>query len=229
MSDFSTLRRPLNFLAFAIMAAAVAACATVPPNCRLPAADGNIAYVVSQSWHVDIGLPADRLEGPLAIYREIFPGAKVVMFGYGKRTFMTAPPDTISEYLIGPLPGPAVIFITGLKVLPADAYSGAGTIELALPPDGARKISDFIWDDLSKDTAGKPRLVAKGDVGLFYAANSGYNLLHTCNTWAVDALAAAGLPVSSSGVVFSGQAMGRAGNAAAGQCAAATAPAAAAR
>ena len=211
----------LRLLAALFLAAALAACATPQPACRRPATDGDIVYVVAHGWHVELGLTADELHGPLGVFRGIFPGAKAFMFGYGKRTFMTAPPDSISEYLLGPVPGPAVIQVTGLTILPSEAYLPGETIELALPPGGARRLSDFIWSDLDKDHAGGPRLLAPGNYpgGLFYFARSGYSLLHTCNTWAADGLATAGLPISGDGVVLSHQVTARAETVLAGQCA----------
>lgn len=205
-----------------LLVPALAAGCAAPPPCRLPDGPDRV-YVVEQGWHVELGLPAEELKGPLAIYRETFPGARAVMFGYGKRTFMTAAPDDIREYLLGPVPGPAVIEAVGLTVLPPAAYPGAETVALRLPPDGARALSDFIWQDLDKDRAGRPRLVGPGSFpgSLFYVARSGYSMMHTCNRWAVDALVAAGEPVAGDGVVFSGQAMARVEAALAGQCRAA--------
>ena len=71
------------------------------------------------------------------------------MFGYGKRTFMTARADRASEYLLGPFPGPAVIEAVGLRAEPPDAYGPNDMIKLALPKGGATAISAFIWNDLS--------------------------------------------------------------------------------
>lgn len=201
-----------------VAAVAVGACSTAPPVCSVSVPAANVAYVVSRGWHVEVGLATDRLAGPLTVYRDIFPHARALMFGYGKRTFFTARADTLSDYLLGPFPGPAVIQVTGLAVLPVDAYPADDVMALRLPTDGARALSDYIWNDLDKDPAGAPRLVALGNFpgSLFYAARSGYSPAHTCNTWAVDALHAAGLPVSGDGVVFSGQAVSRA--VAAGGC-----------
>ncbi len=91
---------------------------------------------------------------------------------------------------------------------------------LSLPPGGRRAVSDFIWDELGKDSRGGPRLVsaAGGNTSLFYAAERGYSLFHTCNGWVADLLHAAGLPISSDGVVLAGQVMSRSAEAAAGQC-----------
>jgi hypothetical protein len=179
-----------------------------------------VVYVVGQSWHAQIGIPVEELGEDLSFYRDIFQGARVIMFGYGKKTFFTAPPETASEYILGPLPGPAVIQAVGLNVPPMEAYSPENTITLLLPPGGSRSLSAYIWNDLAKDASGKPRIVSHSTdpAGLFYAAQSRYNLLHTCNTWIADALHAAGLPISGDGVVFLGQVMTRVDEAAEDQC-----------
>jgi hypothetical protein len=194
--------------------------------CALPAApcapppNANIVWVLSRGWHTQIGLTADELTGGLARFRQIYPGMRAIMFGYGKRTFMTARADRASEYLLGPFPGPAVIETVGLRALPQAAYGPDGMVALALPAGGAAALSAFIWNDIARDHTGAPRLVGPGryEGSRFYDAVSGYNLAHTCNTWIADALHAAGLPVSGAGVVFSGQAMSRADQAAAAQC-----------
>jgi len=199
---------------------AVAACSSVArPSCSPPLA-GDVVYVVGQEWHAEIGIPVEELDEDLAFYREIFPGARAIMFGYGKKTFFTAPPQTLSEYFLGPVPGPAVIQVVGLNVMPPEAYPPEKTVALLLPPEGRRLLSAYIWKDLAKDTSGKPQVVSHSanPDGLFYAAQSEYNLLHTCNTWIADALHDAGLPVSGDNVIFLGQVMSRVSETAEGQC-----------
>ncbi len=221
-------RRPIFRSVFiALFTLLTAACAlpdaAPPPFCRMPGPDAETVYIVSHGWHTEVGIPAANLRGPLAVYRTLLPGARVVMFGYGKRTFMTAPPEAFSEYILGPLPGAAVIQVTGLSVLPTEAYRPGETIALSLSADGSAALSDFIWNDLDRDRAGRPRLIGPGPFpgSLFYAARSRYDLFHTCNTWTIDALAAGGLPTSGDSVVFSGQAMARAETVAMEQCEAA--------
>lgn len=60
--------------------------------------------LIDRGWHVEIALPAEALTGGLAVFRDVFPGARAVAFGYGKRTFFTAKTDSLSEYLLGPFP-----------------------------------------------------------------------------------------------------------------------------
>jgi len=209
-----------------ILLLALSGCgATWVVACPPALAGHDVVYVLGRGWHTQIGLAADRLEGSLGVFRTIFPGARAVMFGYGKRTFMVAPPDKISEFVLGPIPGPAVIEVIGLNVSPPEAYGTEGMIALALPPGGAEKLSRFLWNDLQQDRAGGPRLVAGGPFGgsLFYAARSGYDLFHSCNTWIAEALHAAGLPIESDFLVLSGQMMARAAGAATTQCRAAAA------
>jgi hypothetical protein len=177
-------------------------------------------YVVEQGWHAEIGIPVEELGKDLAFYREVFSGARVIMFGYGKKTFFTAPPDTISEYFLGPVPGPAVIHVVGLRITPLKAYPPEDTVTLALPPGGSQALSAYIWKDLAKGASGKPIMVAPSTdpAGLFYAVESEYNPFHTCNTWTADALHAAGLPLSSENIIFSGQVMARVDETAENQC-----------
>ncbi len=188
-----------------------------PPN---PAAT---ITVLSRGWHTELGIPADELQGRLTIFRSIFPGARTIMFGYGKRTFMTARADRASEYLLGPFPGPAVIEPIGLSTSVQAAYGPGDSVNLSLPPGGLEKLSAFVWNDLAKDASGAPRLVGPGAFpgALFYAANSQYTLAHTCNTWVAEALHQAGLPINPAGAILSGQTMSRAA-AASRQCPAAT-------
>ncbi len=210
-----------RLVAAMLLAAGTAACSTPMPRCAVPVAGQDAIYVVSRAWHTEIGLPASALTGPLALYRTIFPQARVVMFGFGKKTFITAPAESLSEYLLGPVPGPAAIQVTALTISPAEAYPPGSTITLSLPPGGREAVSDFLWNELGKDQAGAPRLLSVGSnpASLFYAARGGYGLWRTCNTWVADALHEAKLPISGRGVVLSGQVMGRSADAAARQCA----------
>lgn len=60
----------------------------------------------------------------MRVFLSIFPGAQVLMFGYGKRTFLTARVDRWSDLIMGPLPGPGAVEVAALKVTPDKAFSG---------------------------------------------------------------------------------------------------------
>jgi hypothetical protein len=173
---------------------------------------GDTVILLDHGWHTDIGIPAAELSGPLAVFRDLFPGAASVVFSYGKRTFLMAPANSWSEYLLGPVPGPAAIMVTGLSAPAELAYGHDPALVLRLPKGGAERLSSFIWQELSHDAAGKPRLIDRGPFpgSLFYAAAVGYSLDRTCNEWSALALVAAGLDIDPSGIVLAGQLMTRA-------------------
>ncbi len=167
--------------------------------------------VIDHGWHTDLALAADGLTGRLAVFRRVFPGLRVLVLGFGRRSFMIAPVVGPADVLIGPLPGNGAIEATGLSADPARAYADGTLARLRLDPAQRRRLDDFVWASFALDAGGAPRLIARGPTpgSLFYAARRGYSGLDTCNTWTAASLEAAGLPVSSRLDVFAGQTMAR--------------------
>ncbi len=175
-----------------------AACAAPSfPPCAAPPG-GPVAWVIDQGWHTEVAIPAAQATGPLAAFRDVFPGAAALSFGFGKRTFFTAKTETLSEYLLGPFPGPGAVQVTGLGAFPPQAYASP-VVTLALPDGGAERLAAFLWESVAPARDGGPRLIAEGHFpgSAFYAAARGYALGYTCNTWTADALGHAGLPVAT--------------------------------
>lgn len=196
---------PVVFLLWPL---ALGGCAQAPaPVAAVPAvgAGGTVA-LVTHGWHTDIAVPADEVSGPLAQFRTLFPGARTLVFGYGKRTFIIAPAHGIGEWILGPVPGPAAIEVSAVSADAATAYGASHVQIMALPPGGAAGLSAFLWHALAKNKAGQPVYIARGNWkgALFYEASAGYGLFHTCNSWSAEALAAGGVPVRPQGVIFSG-------------------------
>jgi Protein of unknown function (DUF2459) len=190
----------------------VTGCGTSPvlPNCGPVAVGGadGVMWVVRQGWHVEIGLPVAEITGPLGVFRDVFPGARVLMFGFGKRTFITAKVETPAELVMGPLPGPSAVQVTALSVDPQNAYDGPVTA-IALPLGGAARLSAYLWEAIGKTTRGEPRLIAQGlfPGSLFYAGARRYDLGFTCNTFTAAGIEAAGFAGSPQGVVWAAGAM----------------------
>ncbi len=161
---------------------------------------------MTHGWHTDIALPIAEVSGPLARFGQVFPGARTLVFGYGKRTFMIAPAHTLGEWIIGPFPGPAAIEVSAISSDAATAYGAGHVMTLPLPSAGAKHLSDFLWAAIAKNQTDQPIYIATGNWpgSQFYAASQTYGLAHTCNRWSAEALAAGGLPVDPRGVVFSG-------------------------
>ena len=204
--------RRIRLSAMLLLAANLCACAAKPPPCvstQVP--QNNVVYLVKHGWHTDIAIPADELRGNMTVFQRIFPGVKILVIGFGKRTFMTAPVHNAGDLVIGPFPGDGVMLVTGLSAAPDLAYKDGVTATLNLPPGGAERLSDFIWKSLKTD-AGAPVELRPGFYlgSIFYVTNTRYAGTRTCNTWTADALQAAGLNIDPAGDIFSWQTLSRA-------------------
>ena len=166
---------------------------------------------MDHGWHTDLAIPANSLRGPMTAFRRTFPGMTVLLVGFGRRTFMTAPVTGLDDLLIGPFPGDGVLLLAGLTASPNRAYADGTEALLKLSPDGAERLSAFLWHSFALDRDDQPRPIGPGFFpgSVFYAARSGYSGLYTCNTWTEDALHQAGVAPGPGGVVFAGQVMAR--------------------
>lgn len=190
------------------------ACGTAAQRCIAPGgAAAEPIWVLTSGWHTEIGVPTRALRGPMAYFRTVYPASRVVLFGYGKRTFFTAKADDLSAYVLGPFPGRAVIQTMALTVPPDTAYGGDAVVTLSLKPEAVDDLTRAIWRDLVLDQNGRPHLTNTGNglQSLFFAARSRYALTHSCNRWTCDMIHAAIPQLQPQGVIFSGQANGRLG------------------
>lgn len=197
--------------ALALTALAVAACSTVPLR-NTEVAAGTYAgppvviYVIKRSWHTDIGFDAADLHPPLASLRQMLPGANHLLFGFGDRHYLMHKGDSMGTTLGAAWPGAGLVLMTGLTNTPEQAFGVAGVIRLTLSASQARRLESFVWDTLAtSDNAAHALATGPYDGSFYYASTSRYSGLHTCNTWTAEGLRAAGLPVHSFAVEFSGQ------------------------
>ena len=197
------IHRPL-LLAVCLL---LSACAMRPPASGPPPDGPDLAYVITHGWHTDLALPAAALEGRLARLRRVYPGARTLIFGFGNRIFARSRdrgPDIWAEAL---LPMRGAIVVTAISTTPELAYDAAHVTRLPLPPGGDAALSAYLWNALAQAAPGQPRLLGAGPYRgrVVYAATARYSLIYTCNSWTIDGLRAAGLPVATGGVVFAGQ------------------------
>src|SRR5215469_4792308 len=159
--------------------------------------------VIAGGWHTELALPRDALAGKLTGLAPRISGARYVVFGWGARDYYMARNPDLGGVLRAMTPGPAVVLVVPLGV-PPDAWVGPhNSIELHITAAGDSALSEYLWAAVTKDRQGMPRAIAAGpyDGSLFYAGTGTYDLAYTCNTWTVEALRAAGLPVTARGVV----------------------------
>jgi hypothetical protein len=177
-----------------------------PPSSRAgPASDSKgdsvTVYVARRKWHIDVGFAVPSLDAPLAAIAQRFPGASYVFFGFGDRHYLLARQGA-SDMLGALWPGPALILATAIKNTPAQAFGASAVIELEVTPAEARAIEVFIQGSLA---GGEVYAPGPYEDSLYFAATERYSALHTCNTWAAEALRAGGLPLRAKRVVFAGQ------------------------
>jgi hypothetical protein len=185
----------------------LAACATSappPPAARLlPTGPAMILYLARRGWHVDVGFAAADLEPSLAPVGARFSAAKYLFFGFGDRHYLQAGSRKSPSMLRALWPGPALLLVTAVND-PGAAFGPSQVIELALRPAQARAVQAFIRASLSGATL-TPVAPGPYDDSAYYAAGPQYSALHTCNTWAAEALQAGDQPIHAKGVILAGQ------------------------
>ncbi len=191
---------------------ASAACA-VPPchatgtsNGAAPPLPGPVVYVVRRGWHIDIGFSAAELRPPLDALEAGLDGVNFLLFGFGDRHYLLAGTHHGSALSGALWPGAGMILATALRATPGDAFGAAHVVALSVSARGLQEIQAFVWRSLVTDGSAA-RYVGAGPYpgGIFFAATPRYSGLHTCNTWAAEALRAGELPVRSAGVLFASQ------------------------
>jgi Protein of unknown function (DUF2459) len=168
--------------------------------------------VIDNGWHTDLGLAVAELRPPLAAVAQDFPGASYLVFSFGDRAYLLSGHRALPDMLAALFPGPALIWVTALRVPPPAEYGAARVVPLPLSSAGLARLTAFVWNDLAKDRNGRPLSLGYGPYSdsLYYASPATYDATFTCNTWTTEALHAAGLPIGACGVLFSGEVMDQA-------------------
>jgi hypothetical protein len=204
----------MHYLAFGVLliwvilpgcAAAPAACPGVNANPRIEPRPEATIYVVKRAWHIDIGFTAAELHSPLASVREAVPEARYVLFGFGDKRYLLAHGRSFG--LLGAVwPGEGLVLLTSLEVTPEEGFGAEHVIRLSVSAAQELELERFVWKTLAMENGAAKSLGPGPYTGaLYYASAMRYSGLHTCNTWAAEALHAAGLPVHTFGVELSGQ------------------------
>jgi hypothetical protein len=177
------------------------------------AAGSAIIYIARRGWHIDIGFDVDRMGAtPGSSLKSLdaeFPGVRYLFFGFGDEHYLLAKHKN-GPVLLGALwPGPGMIVATGLTASPGEAFGGAHVVALKVTAAQLQTAEDFVQRSFAGgvDDAGGVKPYAPGPYAgsWYFATNDRYSALHTCNTWAAEALKAGGLRVRSVGVIFASQ------------------------
>jgi Protein of unknown function (DUF2459) len=190
-----------------LAACALAACRT-SPDVRPTAAGGPpvAIYIVKRSWHIDIGFDAADLHPPLATLRAALPNARYLLFGFGDKHYLLSHGRSFDRLLGAVWPGEALVLLTGIEGTPEEVFGTSEVIRLSVNLTQAIDLQEFVWNTLATENGVATALAPGPYAGSFYYGSvQRYSGLHTCNTWAAEALRSAAIPVHSYAVVFSGQ------------------------
>jgi len=162
--------------------------------------------VVRRGWHIDVGLPAAELVPRLQFVAAALPGARNLFFGFGDKHYLESRnrgPSTLAAAL---WPGRGILLVTGLDVTPQQGFGEQHVIELNVSEAQSLAMQDFITHSLvTLNGSAQPYEPGPYEESVYFLAVPNYSALHTCNTWASEALRAARLHVHSRGVLFAGQ------------------------
>jgi hypothetical protein len=162
--------------------------------------------VVRRGWHIDVGFAVADLLPPLRFVASDLPTARFVLFGFGDMRYLMSRNHGASTLAAALWPGAGILLVTGLEGTPQQGFGVDHVVALDLGPDGARALQEWVWTSFASNESGAS-VYAQGpyEGSVYFLASPRYSALHTCNTWAAQALNAGGLPVHSAGVLFAGQ------------------------
>jgi uncharacterized protein (TIGR02117 family) len=188
--------------------ASLLACSTAPPPAHDPTYARSTApvavYVARRKWHIDVGFAAADLEPALRPVKAGFATAKYLFFGFGDRRYLLTKSKNAPLLVRALWPGPALVLVTAIDGAPADAFGQSQVIKIELSAAQRQAMQAFIRASMSGSNL-TPLAPGPYPESAFYATTQQYSALHTCNTWAAEALRAADQPIRATGVIFAGQ------------------------
>jgi uncharacterized protein (TIGR02117 family) len=184
-------------------------------------------WVLDHGWHTAIVIRRADLDQALWPEVDDFPAATFVEVAWGDRDFYMATPATPWLAIKAAfLAAGSVLHVVGFDAPISAHFPESELVELRLSRRGFDALTRFVGEEYQRDREGRPLRLGRGLYGAswFYAARGTYHLFNTCNTWVARALRAAGLPVTTTGVITAGGVMQQARRAAGGRAAPAERP-----
>jgi hypothetical protein len=162
--------------------------------------------VVRRGWHIDVGFARADLEPPLSALAADLPAARYILFGFGDMHYLMAQKHGASTLAAALWPGRGILLVTGLTSTPQQGFGADHVIELDLGAADARALQQWIWQAfVTREGSASVYRAGPYEGSLYYLAVPHYSGLHTCNTWAAEALHAGRFKLHTRGVLFAGQ------------------------
>jgi uncharacterized protein (TIGR02117 family) len=186
-----------------------AGCSSLPAQ-PYPADEQSVRTVllVSHGWHTGIIVRTGDIPEGVWPERTHYPEAKYLEIGWGDREYYPTPDPSFGDALRAAIgPSAAVLHVVGLTDPPTRAFPSSELIALDISKPGFQRLIEFIAATHDRGDAERAEPLGRGLYldSHFYPALGSFHLFNNCNTWVVDALRAAGLPLrwamTSEGVI----------------------------
>ena len=118
-------------------------------------------FVVRHGWHSGIVVArADIPPGtlPPGVVARDFAGCRCLEFGWGDRSFYTAPKPTVPMALRAALiPGPSVLHVAGFTLPPARTHQWAETVAVRCTHEEFAALCRSLGETFARDAAGRAK------------------------------------------------------------------------
>ncbi|HNG61369.1 MAG TPA: DUF2459 domain-containing protein [Cellvibrionaceae bacterium] len=206
----SSLSRPLfsSPRLFMALCYGLLACCLVSLNgcVTLPKWDASAArqwrhaiYYEYESWHSSIIIPAPLVAKHSERFGHLAAKREYLGFGYGDINYFTGRDTSLRSgaKALAFSDGPALQVLDYVQdpfaKMPPDRY-----VKLLVNETQLKNVLRYMDNSVALDGNGSPRSIKNDEpnTGFFFVAQGRYSMFSNCNTWAGDALNAAGLPIS---------------------------------
>ncbi len=164
---------------------------------------GHRFFVVDHGWHTGLVVASRDLLRVLPELEATFSPEDFIDIGWGDEQFYRSPEGGIglgARALL--LPTPTVLHLVRVGEDPVVYFGDVDSeiITVTVTADGYRNLLAFIAAAFARSADGALEDLGPGLYGhsRFFRANGRYHAFYTCNTWMADAIAASGVPISSS-------------------------------
>jgi uncharacterized protein (TIGR02117 family) len=163
-------------------------------------------YLVSIGWHVGIAVPVDAALRRAMPEVARFPDATFVEIGWGDSAFYRAEdPGPFMAMKAALLPTNAVVHLHGFSRPVAEQFPRSEVLEVMLSDEEFAALFGHIHATFQRGgDGGASEPLGPGLYGAssqFYKATGEFHMMRTCNTWAAEILAAAGLDLDPKGII----------------------------
>jgi uncharacterized protein (TIGR02117 family) len=165
-------------------------------------------WVLRVGWHTGLVLSRATTGHTLFSQFSFPPQSRFLVFGWGNRKFYTAAHPGIWTALSALFPSTSVVLVQACRRKPPVCLGTSTHLRpVTLSQKGVARLRRYLERTLKKTPAGHLEPISEGPApqSEFFVSKLSYDAFHTCNTWTAEALSQAGLPVTSTGVLFAFQ------------------------